>query len=45
MDPFRAELQELAKEKDVGPSCMYNADQTGFLSETTKLYGRVCTER
>jgi bacterioferritin-associated ferredoxin len=30
MDPFRAELQELAKEKGVGPSCMYNADQTGF---------------
>ena len=30
MDPFRAELQELAEDKGVGPSCMYNADQTGF---------------
>ena len=37
MDPFRAELQVLAEDKCVGPSCMYNADQT------TKLHVR--TER
>ena len=30
MNPFRAELQVLVEEKEVGPSCMYNADQTGF---------------
>jgi hypothetical protein len=30
MVPFRDELKVLAEEKDVGASCMYNADQTGF---------------
>ena len=30
LDPLRVELHELAEEKGVGPSCMYNADQTGF---------------
>ena len=44
MDPFRVELQGLAEEKGVGPSCIYNADQTGFvLSETTEF--DVCTEK
>ena len=30
MTSWKAELQELAEEKDVGPYCMYNADQTGL---------------
>ena len=30
MNPFRDEFQALAEKKGVGPSCMHNADQTGF---------------
>ena len=43
MNPFRDEFQALAEKKGVGPSCMHNADQTGFFqSETTQC--NVCTE-
>jgi hypothetical protein len=38
LDPFRAELQALAEEKDVGPSCMYNCDQTGFFYQKVPNY-------
>ena len=30
MGPWRNELRELMEEKQVGPSCLYNADQTGL---------------